>query len=225
MILDNLKKIRYRISSAAKRSGRDPELVGLVVVTKYATPQQIREAIATGLVSEVGESRIQAVQARKLELGGPAAQVRWRLIGHLQTNKAAKAVELFDAVDSLDAPRTAQALEKALAALGRRLPVLVQVKLSESETQSGVRPEELPALLEALPAYPHLELRGLMAIAPLEDSPENARPHFRRMRQLFDRFFADREDAQLSMGMSGDFEVAVEEGATLVRVGSAVFSQ
>ena len=121
MILDNLKQIRYRISSAAKRSGRDPELVGLVVVTKYATPQQIREAIATGLVSEVGESRIQAVQARKLELGGSAAQVRWRLIGHLQTNKATKAVELFDAVDSLDAPRTAQALEKALAALGRRL--------------------------------------------------------------------------------------------------------
>jgi len=225
LILDNLKKIRYRISAAAERSGRDPKRVSLVVVTKYASPQQVREAIATGLVSEVGESRIQTAQAQKLALAESSAQVRWRLIGHLQTNKAAKAVEIFDAVDSLDAPRTAQALEKALAALDRRIPVLVQVKLSESETQSGVRPEELPALLEALPAYPHLELRGLMAIAPQEDNPESVRPHFRRMRQLFDRFFADRDDAQLSMGMSGDFEVAVEEGATLVRVGSAVFSQ
>jgi pyridoxal phosphate enzyme (YggS family) len=225
LILDNLKKIRYRISSAAERSGRDPKRVGLVVVTKYATLRQVEEVIASGLAAELGESRIQAAQARKLELGAPAAQVRWRLIGHLQSNKAAKAVELFDAVDSLDAPRTALALEKVLAALGRRLPVLVQVKLSDSATQSGVRPEELPALLEALLAYPHLEPRGLMAIAPLEDSPESARPHFRRMRRLFDSFFADKAEAQLSMGMSGDYEVAVEEGATLVRVGSAVFSE
>jgi len=194
-------------------------------VTKYATPEQVREVIASGLVAELGESRVQAAEAKKRELGDLAQRVRWRLIGHLQTNKARKAAELFDAVDSVDSLRVAQALEQALAELAKKLPVLVQVKLTGRETQSGVPPEDLPALLEGLQAYPHLEARGLMAIAPQAACAEEARPHFRRMRELFDRFFASRPEAQLSLGMSGDYEVAVEEGATMVRLGAMVFRE
>jgi PLP dependent protein len=194
-----------------------------VVVTKYATTEQTREAIASGMVLEIGESRIQDAESKRAELGESAQRVRWRLIGHLQTNKARKAAELFDAVDSVDSLRVAQALEKAVAPAGKSLPVLVQVKLTDRDTQGGVAPEALEGFLQELKAYPHLEVRGLMAIAPQTDSPEGVRPHFRRMRGIFDRFFADRPEAQLSMGMSGDYEVAVEEGATLVRLGSVVF--
>ena len=194
-------------------------------MTKYATTEQIREVIASGLVAELGESRVQAAEAKKLELGDLSGRVRWRLIGHLQTNKAKKASELFDTVDSLDSLRVAEALERALAGTDRRLPVLVQVKLSERDTQGGVAPEALEGLLQEFRAHPHLEVRGLMAIAPQAGDPEEIRPHFRRMRELFDGFFADRPGAQLSMGMSGDYEVAVEEGATLVRLGSVVFGE
>jgi pyridoxal phosphate enzyme (YggS family) len=194
-----------------------------VVVTKYATTQQIREVIASGLVSEIGESRVQTAEAKRSELGDIAARVRWRLIGHLQTNKARKAAQVFDAVDSVDSLHVAQALEKALAPEGKALPVLVQVKLTARQTQGGVEPAALEGLLQGLRVYPHLELRGLMAIAPQAASPEDVRPHFRRMRGWFDRFFANRPEAQLSMGMSSDYAVAVEEGATMVRLGSIVF--
>jgi hypothetical protein len=242
LILDNLKKIRYALRVAAQRSGRDPDRVGLVAVTKYASVEQIHEAIGSGLVEDVGESRIQDAEAKKLALGAMAGRVRWRLIGHLQSNKARKAAEYFDTVDSLDSLRTAEALERALAETGKIVPVLIQVKLSSSEKQSGIAPADLEALLQGLQAYPHLKAGGLMAIAPRSreyvsaapgpfpygqapqvPSPEEARPHFRRMRELFDRFFAGRPEAQLSMGMSGDYEVAVEEGATLVRLGSVIF--
>ena len=192
-------------------------------MTKYASVEQIREAIDSGLIEEIGESRVQDAQAKKPALGEWAGRVRWRLIGHLQSNKACKAAELFDAVDSLESLHTAAAMERALAATGKIMPVLIQIKLSSSERQSGIAPADLEALLSALKAYPHLEARGLMAIAPRASSPEDARPHFRRMRELFDRFFAGRPEAQLSMGMSGDYEVAVEEGATLVRLGSVIF--
>lgn len=224
LILDNLNKIRYCLRAAAQRSGRDPEQVRLVAVTKYASLEQTREVIDSGLIQEIGESRIQDAQAKKQALGELAGRVRWRLIGHLQSNKARKAVEIFDTVDALDSLHTAEALERALAATGKLMPVLIQVKLSSSERQSGISPEDLEALLPGLKAYPHLKAEGLMAIAPQVPSPEEARPHFRRMRELFDRFFSGRPEAQLSMGMSGDYEVAVEEGATLVRLGSVVFS-
>ena len=194
-----------------------------MVVTKYATAEQTREAIDSGLVAEIGESRIQDAEAKKSALGEAAGRVRWRFIGHLQTNKARKAAELFDAIDSVDSSRLAGALEKALAPLGKSLPVLVQVKLAERDTQGGVAPEALEGLLKELEAYAHLKVRVLMAIAPQAASLDEVRPHFRRMRGLFDRFFANQPEAQLSMGMSGDYEVAVEEGATLVRLGSVVF--
>jgi hypothetical protein len=196
-----------------------------VVVTKYASLAQTREAIASGMVAEIAESRIQDAEAKKAALGDAAGRVRWRFIGHLQTNKAKKAAEIFDAVDSVDSLRVAQALEKALAPAGKTLPILVQVKLTERDTQGGAAPESLGGLLQELKAYPHLEVRGLMAIAPQARTPEEVRPHFRRMRGWFERFFADKPGAQLSMGMSSDYEVAVEEGSTLVRLGSVVFGQ
>jgi pyridoxal phosphate enzyme (YggS family) len=187
--------------------------------------QQVREVIAAGLVSEIGESRVLAAEAKRSELGELAGRVRWRLIGHLQTNKARKAALAFDTVDSVDSLNVAQALEKALAPAGKVMPVLVQVKLTDRETQGGIAPETLEGLLQGLQAYPHLEVSGLMAIAPQAGSPEEVRLHFRRMRGWFDRFFSNRAEAQLSMGMSSDYVVAVEEGATMVRLGSAVFGE
>lgn len=210
--------------AAAERSGRDPDAVALLAVTKYAKLEDVRSLLESGAVTEIGESRVQDARAKKEALGPLAGKVRWRLIGHLQTNKAKLAAELFDAVDSVDSLKVGAALDKALAPSGKRLPVLVQVKLAEKDTQSGVRAEAVGALLEGLKAFPHIDPRGLMAIAPELEPVEEVRPHFRRVRELFERFFASRKDAQLSMGMSRDFEVAVEEGATMVRIGSKVFS-
>ena len=223
MILDNLNQIRYRIRAAAAKAGRDPGQVTLVAVTKYAKVPEIRDLIATGLVSELGESRVQDAFAKREALGAEAGKVHWRFIGHLQTNKAKKALELFDAIDSLDSERLAEALEKGLAPEARRLPVLVQVKLSGRAAQFGVAPEDLEAALAKFAAHPRLEVKGLMAIAPELEDLEARRPHFQRMRRLFERFFADKPGAQLSMGMSQDFEIAVEEGATMVRIGSDIF--
>jgi pyridoxal phosphate enzyme (YggS family) len=223
-ILDNIKQIRYRLRVAAQKAGRDPDKVGLVAVTKYAGVEQIRELLASGLVAEVGENRVQDAAAKKGALGAAAGKARWHLIGHLQTNKAKKALEVFDAVDALDSLKLAQALDKSLEDGGRIAPVLVQVKLSERETQSGVSPEELAGLLESLKALKRLDVQGLMAIAPNLEPVEAVRPHFRALRGLFDRFFTGRPSARLSMGMSRDFEVAVEEGATEVRIGSTIFT-
>ena len=223
MILDKVRQIRYRIAAAAQRAGRNPNEVALVAVTKYAELKKVRELLGTGEIREVAESRVQDAQARKAELGEQAAAVAWRLIGHLQTNKAKKALDVFDAIDSLDSLKLAEALEKLLAAQDRVLPVLVQVKLSGKETQSGVSPEAVEVLLEGLKAFPHLKARGLMAIAPDLEPVEAVRPHFKEMRRLFERNFSDVPGAQLSMGMSRDFEIAVEEGATHVRVGTSIF--
>lgn len=186
-------------------------------MTKYAPLEKIRELLESGEVSEVGENRVQDAIAKKVALGASAQRVKWRLIGHLQSNKARKAVETFDAVDSVDSLKVGAALN---AALDRKIEVLVQVKLSDRQTQSGASPEGLADLLSGLAAYTRLDVKGLMAIAP---AGEDARPGFREMRRLFERHFGGTPGAQLSMGMSGDFETAIEEGATMVRIGSTVF--
>lgn len=224
VVLDNLNKIRSRIAAAAGRSGRNPESVGLVAVTKYASLELIKELLDCGLVTEVGENRVQDAKSKISALGEKARRARWRLIGHLQSNKAKQALQVFSAIDSLDSMKLAEVLEKELAVGDRKFPVLVQVKLSDKETQFGVAPEELIDFLESLKTCPHLDVSGLMAIAPELEPVESVRPHFKRMRELFERFFADRPDARLSMGMSRDYEIAVEEGATHVRIGSSIFS-
>ena len=221
MLIDNLNQIRYRIRAAATRANRNGDAIRLVAVTKYAPVELVREALLSGLVAEAGENRVQDAEKRKLELGELAGRVRWRLIGHLQTNKAKKAVSTFDAVDSVDSERLALALDAAKAGTEGRLPVLIQVKLTKKETQSGVSPDALPALIEAVRRMPRLELQGLMGIAPDVSPVEATRPSFKLLRELRDRHLPGRI---LSMGMSRDFEIAVEEGADMVRVGSQIFS-
>ena len=208
--------------AAALRAKRDPDAIRLVAVTKYAALEQVRTVLESGLVAEAGESRVQDAEKKKLALGELAGKVRWRLIGHLQTNKAKKAVDVFDAVDSIDSEKIAAALDSALASSDKTLPVLVQVKLSERETQSGVTPAELPALLKALKKYSRLKAEGLMGIAPNLDPVEAVRPAFRALRELRD---AHMPSGLLSMGMSRDYEIAIEEGSDLIRVGSQIFSQ
>ncbi len=195
-----------------------------MAVTKYAGVEGMRELLDSGLVDQIGENRVQEAEAKRKALGPSAAKARWRLIGHLQSNKARRALDIFDALDSLDSLRLAQALERILSEKERRLPALVQIKLAERRSQSGVSPEALEGFLESLKGCPHLDILGLMAIAPELEPVEETRPYFRRMRELFDRFFSGRPEARLSMGMSRDFEIAVEEGASLVRIGSTIFS-
>jgi pyridoxal phosphate enzyme (YggS family) len=222
VLIDNLNQIRYRVNAAALRVGRNPDAVRLVAVTKYAALADVRAVLETGSIAEVGENRVQDAEKKKLALGELAGKVRWRLIGHLQTNKAKKAVSVFDAVDSIDSEKVAAALDAALAGSDRTLPVMVQVKLTEKETQSGIAPGELGALLDALKKYERLKVEGLMGIAPDAEPVEAVRPSFRALRELRDRYLPA---GLLSMGMSRDFEIAVEEGADLIRIGSQIFSQ
>ncbi|MDP3544029.1 MAG: YggS family pyridoxal phosphate-dependent enzyme [Elusimicrobiota bacterium] len=221
MFIDNLEKIRYRMNAAAARTNRDGGAIELVVVTKYASLNAVREALSSGLVTDAGESRVQDAEKKKLELGDLAGKVRWRLIGHLQTNKAKKAVQTFDAIDSVDSEKLAKSLDSALTGAGRKLPVMLQVKLSESETQYGVSPAELPGLIEAVRKLPNLELQGLMGIAPNVEPLEAVRPSFKKLKGLRDEHLPG---GRLSMGMSRDFEIAIEEGADLVRIGTQIFA-
>jgi pyridoxal phosphate enzyme (YggS family) len=208
--------------AAALRAKRDPDAIRLVAVTKYASLEAIREMLTTGLIAEAGENRVQDAEKKKLLLGDLAGKVRWRLIGHLQTNKAKKAVTVFGAVDSVDSEKVAAALDAALTGSETKFPVMVQVKLTEKETQSGIAPGELGALLEALKKYPRLKVEGLMGIAPDVEPLGAVRPSFRTLRELRDRHLPG---GRLSMGMSRDFEIAIEEGADLIRIGSQIFSQ
>ena len=209
------------MNAAAARTNRDGGSLTLVAVTKYAPLAAVREALSSGLVTDAGESRVQDAEKKKLELGPLAGKVRWRLIGHLQTNKAKKAVSAFDAIDSVDSERLAAALDAAMKGSQRKLPVMLQVKLSERETQYGVSPAELPGLIEAVRRLPGLELQGLMGIAPNVEPLEAVRPSFRLLRELRD---AHLPGGKLSMGMSRDFEIAIEEGADMVRVGTQIFA-
>lgn len=220
MFIDNLEKIRYRMHAAASRANRDGGALTLVVVTKYASLDAVREALRSSLVTDTGENRVQDAEKKKLELGDLAGKVRWRLIGHLQTNKAKKAVQVFDAVDSVDSEKVAAALNAAWNRPGK-LPVMIQVKLTDRETQAGITPEQLPGLIEAVRKLPNLELQGLMGIAPNVDPLEAVRPSFRLLKKLRDEYLPG---GKLSMGMSRDFEIAIEEGADMIRVGTQIFA-
>ncbi len=208
------------MTAAAARTNRGGAPLTLVVVTKYASLEAVKEALSSGQVAEVGENRVQDAAKKKLALGALAGTVRWRLIGHLQTNKAKKAVSVFDAIDSVDSEKVAAALNAAWTR-PEKLPVMIQVKLTERETQTGITPDELPGLIEAVRKLPNLELQGLMGIAPDRDPVEAVRPSFRLLRELRDRHLPG---GKLSMGMSRDFEIAIEEGSDLVRIGTQIFA-
>jgi pyridoxal phosphate enzyme (YggS family) len=226
-ISDNIAAVRRRIAAAARRAGRPPEEIALMAVSKTQSAERIREAYGAGL-QLFGENRVQ-------EFSGKAGAVadldgaEWHMIGHLQTNKAGRAVELFSAVDSVDSVKLAQKLDVSARALGRNLSVLIEVNVGGEAAKSGVDggSGELEELLLAAPRFEALEFRGLMTVPPFAADPEEARPYFRRLRALRDAIAARKLPAVgmdvLSMGMSHDFEVAIEEGSTCVRVGTAIF--
>lgn len=221
-IAANLARVREGIAAAAARAGRRAEDVTLVAVSKTFPAAAIRAAWEAGL-RHFGENRVQEWEAKQPALAGLDAT--WHLVGHLQSNKARRAARLFDAVDSLDSAALAEKLDRAAAEAGRRLRVLLEVRLAPEETKHGAEPDDAPALAEAVVALPQLDLAGLMAIPPYLEAPEQVRPHFARLRELRDRIAAQlgRALPVLSMGMSHDFAVAIEEGATEVRLGTALF--
>jgi PLP dependent protein len=227
VIADNLALVRQRIAEAAHRAGRRPEEVALMAVTKTFPPEIIREAYAAGQ-RLFGENRVQefAEKAPSLaELPG----LDFHLIGHLQSNKAGKAAQVFSGIDSLDSLHLAERLNAAAEKAGKRLPVLIEINIGEEAAKTGIAPDspEFESLLTAAPRLGQLEFRGLMSIPPFTDDPAAARPFFRKLCQLRERIAARNLPAismdVLSMGMSHDFEVAIEEGSTCVRIGTAIF--
>jgi PLP dependent protein len=219
---ERLDSIRARIGAAAARAGRSGEPVTLIAVTKTVPADVVAGAVAAGVV-DLGENRVQEAES-KVALEGLAG-VRWHLIGHLQSNKVARAVALFDRVHSVDTVALAEALARRAAAAGRRLAVMIEVNVSREATKFGVSPEGLGELAERIAPLEGLAFDGLMTVGPLVERPEDARAGFARLRELRDELARrlGRPLPQLSMGMSGDFEVAVEEGSTMVRVGTALF--
>jgi pyridoxal phosphate enzyme (YggS family) len=225
VIADRHAQVRDRIAAAARRAGRAPEDVTLVVVTKTFPAAAIRAVAAAG-AGDVGESYVQEAVRKIEELavgGGPIPPLRWHLIGHLQRNKAAPAAHLFDLIHSVDGEALGGALDRAAAALGKVVPVLVEVNVGGEATKHGISPAAAPALLASLGSLAHLRIEGLMAVPPPAPHTEASRPHFRALARLrADLARRGFDLPRLSMGMSDDYEVAVEEGATIVRVGRAI---
>jgi hypothetical protein len=217
----NLVRIRERMAGAAARAGRRPEDILLVAVTKQVDTRQVRAALEAG-VTDIGENYVQEALAKRSELGGEA---RWHLIGHLQGNKAKQAVGVFDVIHTIDSLRIAEAVGKRARAMGRCLEVLLQVNTSGEGSKSGVDPQEAERLAEAAAGVEGIRLRGVMTIGRWSPDPEAARPEFRQLARIAGDLESRLgiEMKWLSMGMSHDFEVAIEEGASLVRVGTAVF--
>jgi pyridoxal phosphate enzyme (YggS family) len=226
-LCDRFTDIIQRINSAAARAQRVPGEITLVAISKTHPAGRIREAITCG-ITDVGENRLQEAEAKIQEVGRSAA--RWHLVGHLQANKARKAVRLFDVIHSLDSVDLAQRLNRLCEEERRdELPVLLQVNLGEEETKSGVAERDVDDVVREVQQCERLKLIGLMSVPPYFDDPQQVRPFFRRLRELRDdlstrKVFADRR-GELSMGMTHDFEVAIEEGATIVRIGTAIFGE
>jgi hypothetical protein len=219
---DRLSSVRAQIVRAALRVARKPDEIQLVAVSKTHPINVLKAAIEAG-ATDFGENRVQEAEAKIDEIGRERAT--WHLIGNLQANKARKAARLFDLIHSIDSLDLAQRLERICEEENReKMDVLIQVDLAGEATKSGAPEADLPALAQYLRKCAHLNLRGLMIIPPFFDDAEQTRPFFRRLRELRDEIFGG-EFAELSMGMSHDFEVAIEEGATIVRVGTAIFGE
>ncbi len=220
-IAENLEQVRARIAAACARAGRAPESVRLLAVSKTYGPEAVREAAAAGQ-RRFGENRVQEAAAKIPECPG---QLEWHLIGHLQSNKAPLAARLFDWVHSVDSPKLLEILDRQAGEAGRTLRALVQVNVSGERSKSGLAPADAPAVLALANRLRHVQVVGLMTIPPLAEDPETARPFFRKLRERRDAWAAEigLELPELSMGMTHDLDVAVEEGATFVRVGTGIF--
>lgn len=222
-IAANLERIHNEIADACARAHREPSSVALMAVSKVHPVEAIVEAYAAGQ-RLFGENRVQEWQGKAPQTAG--AELEMHLIGPLQNNKTTKAAELFDGVDTLDSLKTAERLDRAAAALDKTIPVLIEVKLSSEETKHGIAPVEVAALLDQLQPLEHLIVRGLMTVPPWSEDAETARPYFQQLRRLRDELQAAHPTlTELSMGMTNDFRVAIEEGSTTVRIGTAIFGK
>ena len=223
-IAHRLKGVRDRIADAARRSGRSPSSVRLVAVSKTFPIDAVRAAAAEGHI-DFGENKVQEGMSKMLAAGG--LPLRWHLIGHLQSNKAKKAAACFDAIHSIDSVELLRTVDEGAAAKGRRVDVLIQVDLAQEPTKHGAPEREVPSIVDAALSCSWAQLTGFMLLPPHVENPEGARPYFAALRTLRDGYVQRGVPlavlSELSMGMSHDFEVAVEEGATLVRIGSAIF--
>jgi pyridoxal phosphate enzyme (YggS family) len=225
----NLERLQNEIADTCARVHRDPATVALMAVSKVHPAEAILEAYAAGQ-RLFGENRVQEFASKSVALSTlytlPSTLCSFHLIGPLQNNKTSKAAEIFDAIDTLDSLKTAERLNAAAQALGKTLRVLIEVKLSHEASKHGIAPEELPALLIASQPLQHLEIRGLMTVPPFDEDPQTARPYFQQLRRLRDEHRTNCPTlTELSMGMSNDFAVAIEEGSTTVRLGTAIFGK
>jgi PLP dependent protein len=228
-IAENIAQVRERIAAAARRAARSPDEITLMGVSKTFPADRIREAYAAGL-RVFGENKVQEFTT-KAEALRDLRDAEWHMIGHLQTNKAARAAELFGSVDSVDSVRMAEKLNASAQTTKKLLSILIEINVGGEQAKSGVRPDsdELEQILQGAPRWVNLKIQGLMTVPPYTEDPEGSRPYFRQLRQIRDKIEAraltKTGTAVLSMGMSHDFEVAIEEGATCIRVGTAIFGE
>jgi pyridoxal phosphate enzyme (YggS family) len=228
-IAENISLVRERIAAAARRAARSADEIFLMGVSKTFPAETIREAYKAG-VRVFGENRVQEF-AGKTEALRDLSDARWHLIGHLQTNKAAKAVEVFDAIDTVDSVRAAEKLNSSAESLNKKLSILIEINIGGEAAKSGVGPDsdELERILNSASGWEHLQVRGLMTVPPYNENPQVVRPYFQMLRKIRDRIAARNLPCVgmevLSMGMSHDFEIAIEEGSTCVRVGTAIFGK
>lgn len=224
---ERLADVLLRVGTAAARANRSADEITLIAISKTHSTEVMKQGVEAG-ITDLGENRVQEAETKIAELGRDAA--RWHLVGHLQSNKAGRAVQLFDCIHSLDSVELAQRLDRLCVEQGRdELAVLVQIDLGGEQTKTGIDPRELPNLLDALRDCPRLRLTGLMTLPPYFENPDCARPYFKTLRELRNKLQKEghfgKHTGELSMGMSHDFEIAIEEGATMVRVGTAIFGE
>ena len=224
MIEENIRKIKERVALACSRVNRDPAAITIVAVSKGRSIQEIEEAAAAGITG-IGENRIQEAALKYKELTG--AQIKWHMVGHLQTNKAKDAVKIFDLIQSVDSPHLAVEIDKEAAKINKVQDILIQVNTSVEVTKFGLKSDAAVEVIKEIAGLKNISIKGLMTIAPLSDNPEQTRPYFRALRELRDKLVqlwtVDCGLWTLSMGMTDDFEVAIEEDATIVRLGRAIF--
>jgi pyridoxal phosphate enzyme (YggS family) len=229
MVRDNLFKIRERLAAACAKVNRLPADITVVAVSKGRSIQEIEEAIACG-ITDIGENRVQEAVTKYngIRNTDDGRRIKWHLVGHLQTNKAKEAVKIFDLIHSVDSLRLAKELDKQAARVNKVQDILIEVKTSPEEAKFGVSALDAPALIAEIAKLKNIKLKGLMTIAPLVENPEQARPYFKLLRDLSDRICGRRttDDGRriLSMGMTDDFEIAIEEGANMLRLGRAIFA-
>lgn len=222
-IEQNLRNVRGRVAAAAKKAGRDENDIVIIAIAKTFPSAAVKAAVGYGL-SDIGESRVQEAEQKIKELGQAA---RWHLVGHLQTNKATKAVKMFDMIQSVDSLKLAEAINRAAEAEGKRVDCLVEINSSGEISKFGVRPSEAERLIENILDLSHISLRGLMTVGPLTENEQMLRASFRLTRKILEQgqALAGGQFNILSMGMSGDFEAAIEEGSNMIRLGSALFGE